>query len=154
MYVFFLLQAGSVVYLEIQVSKAGVISMQSYLTPFFPNTDVAKQEMHSLYSRFVHVFGMPSENTSQGCHITPKMGYLPVLFIKRSVLLTGSAILTVVVRYRALLDTWILHKFTVSQVSSSMVTKITLIHMHPDFRVLSVPQYCKQIVNTLIHIVA
>lgn len=89
--------------------------MQSYLTPFLPNTAMAKQEMHSLCSNFVHVFGMSSENTSQGCHVTPKMGHLPVLFIKRAVLLTGSAILTVAVRYRALLDRWMLHKFAVSQ---------------------------------------
>jgi len=100
--------------------------MQSYLTPFFPNTAMAKQEMQSLCSNFLHVFGMSSENTSHGCHVTPKMGHLPVLFIKRSVLLTGSAILTVVARYRALLDRWILHKSAVFQgapIHSAMILR-------------------------------
>ncbi|CAM0945558.1 unnamed protein product [Alopecurus aequalis] len=100
--------------------------MQSYLTPFFPNTAVAKQGMHSLCSNLVHVFGMSSQETSQGCHVAPKMVHLPVLFIKRSVLLTGSAILTVAIRYRALLDRWVLHKFAVSQgapIHSAMILR-------------------------------
>lgn len=99
--------------------------MQSYLTPFLPNTAVAKQEMHSLFNNFAHVFGMSLENTIQGCHVTPKMAQMPVLFIKRSVLITGSAILSIAIRYRALLDRWILHKSAVSQgapIHSSMIS--------------------------------
>ncbi|EMS63884.1 hypothetical protein TRIUR3_06137 [Triticum urartu] len=72
-----------------------------------------KQEMHSLYSDFAHIFDMSTENARLGCYIAPKMGHLPVL-LKRSVLLTGSAILTIIIRYRALLDRWILQKGAVS----------------------------------------
>jgi len=100
--------------------------MQSYLTPFLPNTAAAKQEMHSLFSSCAHVFGISLENAIQGSQVTPNMGHLPVLLIKRSVLITGSAILSIAIRYRALLDRWILHKFAVSQgapVHSAMILR-------------------------------
>ncbi|XP_051209381.1 sugar transport protein MST1 [Lolium perenne] len=89
--------------------------MQSYLTPFLPNTAMAKKEMHSLLGNCAHVFGMSLENTIQGYQVTTNMGHVPALIIKRSVLITGSAILSIAIRYRALLDRWILHKFAVSQ---------------------------------------
>uniref|UniRef100_A0ACD5Z460 Uncharacterized protein n=1 Tax=Avena sativa TaxID=4498 RepID=A0ACD5Z460_AVESA len=100
--------------------------MQSYLTPFLPNTAMAKQEMHSLFSNFAHVLGMSLENTIQGSQVTPKMELLPVLFMKRSILVTGSAVLSIASRYRALLDRWILHRFAVSQgapVQSAMILR-------------------------------
>ncbi|KAF7003878.1 hypothetical protein CFC21_019154 [Triticum aestivum] len=87
--------------------------MQSYWPPFIPNAAMEKPEMHSLYSDFAHIFDMSTENARLGCYIAPKMGHLPVL-LKRSVLLTGSAILTIIIRYRALLDRWILQKGAVS----------------------------------------
>uniref|UniRef100_A0ACD5ZH02 Uncharacterized protein n=1 Tax=Avena sativa TaxID=4498 RepID=A0ACD5ZH02_AVESA len=100
--------------------------MQSYLTPFLPNTAMAKQEMHSLFSNFAHVLGMSLENTIQGSQVTQKMELLPVLFIKRSILVTGSAILSIASRYRALLDKWILYKFAASQgapIHSAMILR-------------------------------
>ncbi|VAH52276.1 unnamed protein product [Triticum turgidum subsp. durum] len=87
--------------------------MQSYWAPLFPNTAVEKQGVHSLYSDYAHIFDLSSENTSLGSYIVPKVGHLAVL-LKRSALLTGSAFFTIAIRYRALLDRWILQKCAVS----------------------------------------
>ncbi|XBI95127.1 sugar transport protein MST1-like [Triticum dicoccoides] len=99
--------------------------MQSYWAPLFPNTAVEKQGMHSLYSDYAHIFDLSSENTSLGSYIAPKVGHLAVL-LKRSALLTGSAFFTIAIRYRALLDRWILQKCAVSQgapVQSTMMLR-------------------------------
>ncbi|KAM3390051.1 hypothetical protein ACQJBY_011924 [Aegilops geniculata] len=87
--------------------------MQSYWPPFFPNAALEKPEMHSLCSDYAHIFDLSSENARLGFYIAPKVGHLAVL-LKRSALLTGSAILTIAIRYRALLDRWILQKCAVS----------------------------------------
>ncbi|PNT68886.1 hypothetical protein BRADI_3g46650v3 [Brachypodium distachyon] len=96
-------------------SQAGVLSMQSYMMAFFPNTAAANQGMHSLYNNWAHIFEKSSENTSLGFHVIRKMAHLPVLLLKRFVFLAGSAILTIAIHYRALIDIWLLQMFAVSQ---------------------------------------
>jgi hypothetical protein len=103
--------------------------MQSYWPPFIPNAAMEKPEMHSLYSDYAHIFDMSAENARLGCYIVPKIGHLPVL-LKRSVLLTGSAVLTIIIRYRALLDRWILQKCAVSQVSILLIPSHELLNSH------------------------
>lgn len=87
--------------------------MQSYVVAFFPNIDAAKQEMHSLCRSYAPMFDMSSDNTGVGCHVTRKIGRLPVLLIHRHVFLTGSAIWTIAIHYKALIDRWLLRKSAV-----------------------------------------
>lgn len=106
-------------------AAVGAVSMQSYWAALFRNAAMEKREMHSLCSDYAHIFDLSPENTSLGCYIAPNLGRLPVL-LKRSVLLTGSAILTIAIRYRALLDRWILQKCAVTQgapVQSTMMLR-------------------------------
>lgn len=82
---------------------------------FFANIAATKQEMHSLYRNYAHMFDMSSDHAGVGCHVNRKMARLPVLLIDHPVFLTGSMIRTIAIHYRAIIDRWLLRKFAVIQ---------------------------------------
>ncbi|XP_006647409.1 sugar transport protein MST1-like [Oryza brachyantha] len=78
---------------------------------FFPNIAEAKQEMHSLYRNYAHLFDISSENAGVGSNIVRRQ---PAM-LDRSVFLTGSAIWTIALHYKAHIYRWLLQKFSAIQ---------------------------------------
>ncbi|CAO2039350.1 unnamed protein product [Urochloa humidicola] len=89
--------------------------MQSSTMAFFPNIAAAKLEMHSLYRKYVDMFGIPSNNSTVGNHITREMSHLPVQLIDRTFFATGTAIRSIAISYGALVLRWLLTKTSVVQ---------------------------------------
>uniref|UniRef100_A0A0A9DKD7 Uncharacterized protein n=1 Tax=Arundo donax TaxID=35708 RepID=A0A0A9DKD7_ARUDO len=84
--------------------------MQSSMMAFFPNIATAKLEPHSLYKKYINMFGVSSNNSTVGCHVTRKMSHLPVLLIERTFFSTGAAIRSIAISYGALIVRWLLNK--------------------------------------------
>uniref|UniRef100_A0A0D9VHF4 Uncharacterized protein n=1 Tax=Leersia perrieri TaxID=77586 RepID=A0A0D9VHF4_9ORYZ len=78
---------------------------------FFPDIPEARQEMHSLYRNYAHMFDMSSDNAGVGSRIMRR----PVMWIDRSVFLTGSAIWTIALHYKVHIYRWLLRKFSAIQ---------------------------------------
>ncbi|XP_034570433.1 uncharacterized protein [Setaria viridis] len=95
--------------------NSGVLKMQSSMMAFFPNIAAAKLELHSLYRKYVDMFGTSSNNSTVGSHITRKMTHLPVQLIDRTFFSTGTAIRSIAVSYGALVLRWLLSKTSVVQ---------------------------------------
>ena len=91
--------------------------MQSSMMAFFPNIATAKLELHSLYRKYVDMFGTSSNNSTVGSHITRNMSHLPVLLIDRTFFSTGTAVRSIAISYGALILRWLLSKTSAVQVS-------------------------------------
>ncbi|KAL6899717.1 hypothetical protein ACP4OV_006375 [Aristida adscensionis] len=89
--------------------------MQSSVMAFFPNTATAKLELHSLYRKYMSMFGISSNNSTVGCNITRKMSHLPIVLIDRAFFSTGTAIRSIAISYGALILRWLLNKTSVVQ---------------------------------------
>jgi hypothetical protein len=85
---------------------------------FFPNIAAVKLELHSLYRKYVDMFGTSSNNSTVGSHITRKVSHLPVQLIDRTFFSTGTAVRSIAVSYGALVLRWLLSRTSVVQVSS------------------------------------
>ncbi|KAF0906484.1 hypothetical protein E2562_011474 [Oryza meyeriana var. granulata] len=79
---------------------------------FCPNIAKAKKEMYSLYRNYAHMYEMSSDNAGVGSRIMRRQ---PVMLIDRSVFLTGSAIWTIALQYKAHIYRWLLQKFSAIQ---------------------------------------
>ncbi|XP_062219403.1 sugar transport protein MST1-like [Phragmites australis] len=89
--------------------------MQSSVMAFFPNIATAKLELHYLYRKYVNMFGISSNNSTVGCHLTRKMSHLPVQLIDRTFFSTGTAIRSIAISYGALILRWLLNKTSAVQ---------------------------------------
>ncbi|KAF8653063.1 hypothetical protein HU200_062503 [Digitaria exilis] len=89
--------------------------MQSSTMAFFPNMATAKLELHSLFRKYVDMFGISSNNSTVGCHITRKMSHLPVLLVDRTFFSTGTAMRNIAISYGALILRWLISKTSVVQ---------------------------------------
>ena len=103
--------------------------MQSSMMAFFPNIATAKLELHSLYRKYVDMFGTSSNNSTVGSHITRNMSHLPVLLIDRTFFSTGTAVRSIAISYGALILRWLLSKTSAVQVSSRMHSTNVLVHV-------------------------
>jgi MFS transporter, SP family, sugar:H+ symporter len=77
--------------------------MQSSVMAFFPNIAATKLDLQSMYRKYINMFGTPSNDSIDGCHITGKMSHLPVLLIDRTLFSSGTAIRSVATSYGALI---------------------------------------------------
>ncbi|CAL5057553.1 unnamed protein product [Urochloa decumbens] len=89
--------------------------MQSSVMAFFPNIATAKLELHSLYRKYVDMYGISSNSSTVGSHITRKMSHLPVQLMDRTFFSTGTAIQSIAISYGALVLRWLLSKTSVVQ---------------------------------------
>ncbi|CAN6278951.1 unnamed protein product [Urochloa humidicola] len=89
--------------------------MQSSVMAFFPNIATAKLELHSLYRKYVDMYGISPNNSTVGSHITRKTSHLPVQLLDRTFFSTGTAIQSIAMSYGALVLRWLLSKTSVVQ---------------------------------------
>uniref|UniRef100_A0A0D3F6R5 Major facilitator superfamily (MFS) profile domain-containing protein n=1 Tax=Oryza barthii TaxID=65489 RepID=A0A0D3F6R5_9ORYZ len=91
---------------------------------FFPNIPEAKQEIQSLYRNYALLFDMSSDNAGVDSRIMRRQ---PAMLIDRSVFLTGSAIWTIALHYKAHIYRWLLQKFSAIQPGYITTLRFTII---------------------------
>ncbi|TVU29559.1 hypothetical protein EJB05_21131 [Eragrostis curvula] len=84
--------------------------MQSSAMAFVPSIATAKLELHSLFRKYVDMFGISSNDSTFDCHVTRKMPHLPVQLIDRTFFSTGAAFRSIAISYGALILRWLLNR--------------------------------------------